>query len=209
MEANLMKRHALSAGFVATLSCILLSAAPPATADGGSTVRVNVGKLRNTKGHLACGLFSKPEGFPKKMTAGAASALQWLPITGDVVRCEFKGLGPGTYAIAVFHDENDNRSFDTNFLGVPEEGHGSTNNVKHAMSAPTFDDAKFELRTGTDSNSACRSTTEEPRMRRSASDFATNSCSAICTALRAAPLATRAGDSRRTRHSGPLGGGPQ
>jgi len=34
---------------------------------------------------------------------------------------------------------------DKNFLGIPKEGYGFSNNVKAIFSAPLFDEAKFEL----------------------------------------------------------------
>jgi len=37
------------------------------------------------------------------------------------------GIPPGTYAIACYHDENDNGKLDTNFLGIPKEGTGASN----------------------------------------------------------------------------------
>ena len=133
--------------------CVLSSAiAGTARAEASSSVVVTVGKAKNAKGHVACGLFAKAEGFPKNMTEGAALELKWVSIAGDTARCEFQGIAPGTYAVAVFHDENDNKKLDTNFLGIPSEAYGSTNNVKHATSAPTFAEAKFEARAGTRSS---------------------------------------------------------
>jgi hypothetical protein len=50
---------------------------------------------------------------------------------------------PGTYAVIVFHDENQDGKLDKNFLGVPQEGYGASNNVRHLMSAPEFEEASF------------------------------------------------------------------
>jgi uncharacterized protein (DUF2141 family) len=120
-----------------------------ASADGGSpaaTVDVNVGTFRNTKGWLGCRLYSSPAGFPKEPTARQ----QRLAITGDVTRCTFTGVPPGTYAVAVMHDENGNDKLDSNFIGIPTEGYGVSNNHTHALSAPTWDESKFEVRAGDD-----------------------------------------------------------
>jgi uncharacterized protein (DUF2141 family) len=45
----------------------------------------------------------------------------WLAIPA---RCDFGDIPPGTYAIAVIHDENSHGKLDTNRLGVPTEGYG-------------------------------------------------------------------------------------
>lgn len=49
----------------------------------------------------------------------------------------------GEYAITLFVDFNGNNKIDKNFLGVPKEPYGFSNNVIGNMSAPTFDQAKF------------------------------------------------------------------
>lgn len=59
---------------------------------------------------------------------------------------KFTGVPKGVYAIAVWHDENDNQIFDTNFLGIPKEATAASNNAKGFMSPPKWEDAKFEVK---------------------------------------------------------------
>jgi uncharacterized protein (DUF2141 family) len=59
--------------------------------------------------------------------------------------CAFASVAPGTYAVALFHDENDNGKLDTNFVGIPREGVGVSNNKLRSFGPPTWDDAKFAL----------------------------------------------------------------
>ena len=59
----------------------------------------------------------------------------------------FSNLPPGTYAAKVMHDENDNGKLDTNFMGMPIEGYGFSNNPQ-LLRKPTFDEAKFDLGAG-------------------------------------------------------------
>ena len=56
----------------------------------------------------------------------------------------FPGIAPGTYAVSVYHDENSNDKLDTNFLGIPREGVGASNNAHGHMGPPKFDSAKFQ-----------------------------------------------------------------
>jgi len=44
--------------------------------------------------------------------------------------CEFPGVAAGTYAVSAFHDENSNGKLDRNFMGIPREGVGASNNAK-------------------------------------------------------------------------------
>jgi uncharacterized protein (DUF2141 family) len=45
----------------------------------------------------------------------------------------------------MFHDENDNNKMDNNFLGIPIEDYGCSNNAKGFMGPPKWIDAKFEV----------------------------------------------------------------
>jgi uncharacterized protein (DUF2141 family) len=58
------------------------------------------------------------------------------------------GIEPGTYAIAVYHDENSNGKLDSNFIGIPREGVGFSNNAKGHMGPPKFDAAAFRFSGG-------------------------------------------------------------
>jgi uncharacterized protein (DUF2141 family) len=49
----------------------------------------------------------------------------------------------GEYAIKIYHDENGNDELDTNFLGIPKEGVGFSNNPSARFGEPGFDEAKF------------------------------------------------------------------
>ena len=51
----------------------------------------------------------------------------------------------GEHAITLFIDFNGNKKIDKNFLGIPKEPYGFSNNVIGNMSAPTFDQAKFVI----------------------------------------------------------------
>jgi len=56
-------------------------------------------------------------------------------------------LAPGVYAVSAHHDENGNGKMDTNFLGIPKEGHGVSNNPAPKRRKPHFDEAQFSLAT--------------------------------------------------------------
>ena len=57
-------------------------------------------------------------------------------------------IPPGTYAIGVYVDGNENEKLDTNFLGIPKEQFGFSNNAK-AFGVPKFEAASFVVDTYT------------------------------------------------------------
>ena len=129
------------------LATIALLLAASAQAQGPSaTVEVTVPQVRNTQGGVGCQLFASAQGFPKD----GARALQAVmaPIAQGRARCRFQPVPAGTYAVAVVHDENGNQALDSNFLGVPTEGYGVSNNRTYPLSEPRWDESRFDLAAG-------------------------------------------------------------
>jgi uncharacterized protein (DUF2141 family) len=58
-------------------------------------------------------------------------------------RCDFEDIPPGTYALAIIHGENSTGKLDTNWLGIPTEGYGFSNDVKGSLGAAANDGASF------------------------------------------------------------------
>ena len=61
-------------------------------------------------------------------------------------------LPEGIYAIALFVDANKNLKIDKNFLGIPKEQFGFSNNAMGKLSAPSFEQAKFRVEGNTVQN---------------------------------------------------------
>ncbi len=126
---------------------MLALVATDARADATSTIVITVSTFRNTSGLLGCQLYNAPNGFPDKWSS-APSMQKHVPVTGATTSCTFPDMPAGTYAAAVIHDENSNNKLDTNFLGVPKEGYGISNNHTHALSRPSWDESKFTVASG-------------------------------------------------------------
>ncbi len=106
-------------------------------------VRAAIDGVNSTKGHVICGIFRSAEGFPKDTKR--AFKLVSLPANPAGVQCDFSDLPAGTYAISVFHDENDDGVLNTNFLGMPREGYGFSNNHTYATHPSSFKESYFTL----------------------------------------------------------------
>jgi len=103
---------------------------------------VKILDIRNSTGTVACALFESPEGFPGEYLRSATNVMV-IKIRKSQARCDFEDIPPGTYAMAVVHDENMNGKLDTNWAGVPTEGYGFSNNAKGVLGAPSFAAASF------------------------------------------------------------------
>lgn len=71
-----------------------------------------------------------------------------IKVRDKEARCDFEDIAPGTYALAIVHDENMNGKLDTNWLGIPTEGYAFSNDAKALLGAPTFSAASFSYSTG-------------------------------------------------------------
>lgn len=143
-----MSSNLILASLGLAFACVALpasSAKAESPTEAGATVSANVGPLRNNRGAVACRLYQTAEGFPR---SAKGTATRRVKVTGTSARCTFERLPPGTYAIAVHHDENDNRKLDTNLLGIPLEGYGVSNNHLPALSAPRWEESKFVVEPG-------------------------------------------------------------
>ena len=54
-------------------------------------------------------------------------------------------LPDGTYAVGVFHDVDGNEALSKNFLGIPKEPFGFSNNVRGRFGPPGFKDASISV----------------------------------------------------------------
>lgn len=99
--------------------------------------------LSSDKGRILYLLFDQGEGFPdnpgKSVRQGSLKASE---ASGGLRLSELKG---GIYALSVIHDENENDKLDTNFLGIPKEDFGFSNNPKVFFGPPGFNRASFDL----------------------------------------------------------------
>ena len=107
-----------------------------------SGIQVKIPNIKNSTGTVACALFESSAGFPTEFLHSATN-ITMIKIRDTQARCNFLDIPPGTYALAVIHDENMDGKLGTNLLGVPTEGYGFSNGAKASMGAPSFEDASF------------------------------------------------------------------
>ena len=68
-----------------------------------------------------------------------------LPAREGSVTFTPDALPDGTYAVQVMHDVNGNGELDANFVGMPKEPWGFSNNARGNFGPPQFADTQFAL----------------------------------------------------------------
>lgn len=116
-----------------------------AGAESSGRLSVSVTGARNDNGSVRCGLFSSADGFrePGREMRGAVA-----PIKNGQATCVFNGIPAGTYAVAVFHAEQNETRMETGLFGKPKQGYGFSNNPSTTFGPPNFSSAAFEYKGG-------------------------------------------------------------
>lgn len=100
-------------------------------------LHVRVLNLRNGTGTVAYALFESPEGFPDEYLH-PATTIMIINTSKSHARRDFEDIPPGKNAMAAVHDENMTGKLDTNWIGIPKEDYGFSDNGKALLSAPSF-----------------------------------------------------------------------
>ena len=122
-----------------------LCAAPGMPADA-VRLRVKVTGARRVAGNITMSLYGEDGAVFLKHHGWIAQTR--VTLTRPGADACFAVSSPGTYAVAVFHDENDNHRLDTNFLGLPVEGYGFSNNAAISLGPPAFAAVRFTAKPG-------------------------------------------------------------
>ena len=118
------------------LFAICLFLAPVIFINAQSSLTVEIVNLKSNKGVVLVDLLDENEetAMDKKSK-----------ITDNTCTIVFKDLEDGTYAIRYFHDENNNDELDTNFIGIPKEGFGFSNDAFGKFGPKKFKEWLFEI----------------------------------------------------------------
>ena len=121
-----------------TMGTGALIAAVPEQAD----INLSISGLRSAKGQLMVCLTKSPKAFPD--CSKDSSAIKKLVPASQASSMAFNNVAPGTYAVAIVHDENGNNKMDLR-LFIPREGFAFSRNPAIRMGPPKFGSASFEV----------------------------------------------------------------
>lgn len=110
-------------------------------AQSSASIALEVSGVRSNRGNICMLLFASPTGFPDQ--SDKAFKLLETPASIGSVSAVFSAIPSGTFAISVLHDANKNRTLDKNWLGIPREAYGISNNARANFRAPSFKAARF------------------------------------------------------------------
>ncbi len=115
---------------------ICLITAPLTYINAQSMLTVEIVNLESNKGVVIVDLMDKNEEPVMDKTC---------EIADNKCTIIFKDLKNDHYAIRYFHDENRNEELDTNFIGIPKEGFGFSNDAIGKFGPKDFSEWLFEV----------------------------------------------------------------
>lgn len=130
-----------------SLCAVAAPVAPAAVGEAQTTLDVRIVAPDPPTGLAGVALWSSGEGFPEDIRHAVQAV--YVPIADGVAHVTLDVLEPGgRYAVTVYNDKNDNGRFDKNWIGMPREPWGVSNNIRPTLRAPRFDEAVIELGPG-------------------------------------------------------------
>ena len=117
----------------------------------GSELTVNIENQKKS-GFLFLAIYDDAKAYQEAIDGGGEELSEDGSVYNEQVYLNTKpvhkliiNIPDGEYAMVFFIDANENKKLDKNFIGIPKEQYGFSNNAMGAFSAPTFEQAKFTV----------------------------------------------------------------
>lgn len=100
------------------------------------TLSIKISNLRNDNGQIHLYIFDQDENKIEEVHKKIENSECYIII---------ENLSSGEYAFKYFHDENNNDKLDCNWMKIPSEGYGFSNNARGNFGPPAFEQWVFEI----------------------------------------------------------------
>jgi len=103
-------------------------------------IKVEVSNINNEKGVIYIGIYNNPTTFPKADVVFEKR----IKAKKTTISHSFENVKTGNYAVAIYHDEDENGKINRYFFGMPSEQYGFSRNPS-VFGLPKYEDCSFEL----------------------------------------------------------------
>lgn len=138
-----MLRHTLFLSLSLALVAGALAQSTPAPTTTCCTLTIVVEGMSSNEGNLGVLVFNGPKGWAEDRQAAYKDIA--IPAEKGTQTLKVPSLPPGKYAVALIHDLNKNHKLDKNFIGVPKEQWGMSNNPHATIKAPPIEKAMVSV----------------------------------------------------------------
>lgn len=103
---------------------------------------INFDGLRSNEGTVKVAITNSKENYKDHKNPFIGLT---IPISNKKAVAVIEDLPFGDYAVKAFHDEDGNDMLNTNFLGIPNEDYGFSNDARGMFGPPSWNAARFRL----------------------------------------------------------------
>lgn len=111
--------------------------------DVNTPLNLTIKNFKSDRGTIRILIFDKADGFPEEVT-NAVKSLS-IPVKDFAKSVMIADLPAGTYAISLFHDEDNDGKFKKNRVGLPLDAYGFSNNPILFFGPPSFLNCAFTV----------------------------------------------------------------
>lgn len=101
---------------------------------------LKVADIRVLQGELQVGLFNTEDAF---LEIGAEFLVAKVKVDSTTTQLRFADVPRGKYAISLYQDIDSNGEINKNFIGIPTEPYGISNDAWRMLAAPRWKEASF------------------------------------------------------------------
>ncbi len=110
--------------------------------ENSKVLKVKVMNIKKGEGTIRIAAYSPDQKFlGEEIVEGIITPVNEA---GSVIAV-FENLPLGTYALSLYHDQNNNGKLDTNFVGIPKEPYGFSNDARGTFGPPKYTAAQFDF----------------------------------------------------------------
>lgn len=113
---------------------------PALASESQGSVLVKVQHVRDARGHVLVALCTE-----KTFLTASCPYHGTVPSAAGTVVVRIDGVPPGTYSAQAFQDDNDSKTLERTFFGLPSKGMGFSRDARMRFGPPRFDDAAFKV----------------------------------------------------------------
>jgi len=102
-------------------------------------IRLHFSGIKTQKGEILIAMFNNETGFPED---GSKAFKTWKFSPASTITLQ--NIPPGTYAITLLHDLDNNQKMTFNLFGIPKDGYSSTPDGGPRFSKPKYKSSLFQ-----------------------------------------------------------------
>jgi uncharacterized protein (DUF2141 family) len=106
----------------------------------GFTLTIEFSITKYNKGNILLALYDSNENYLKNAVRSSK-----VEVKDKKAVIRFDNLEKGVYGFSFFHDVDNNGKLNKNFMGIPKEPYGFSNNEKGKFGPPDFEKIRFPL----------------------------------------------------------------